>query len=359
MELNTGSHRSGTPYCDKLKVLEVTKEILYVAGMTVASHLKSLQALDLALRTGSLKGAADMLGITPAAAGQRIKVLEDYLGFELLTRGRSGLRPTPELVDAVEPLAAAFDKLRIVGQRLDFQRTNEIHIAANSDFVELWLTPRLPRYRANYPNISFCINGEGDAPLRVGQVDCAIAFSAPRKDSDVDVLFGDFLVPIGSFDNIDRLAKIVARDKLEGFPLLHVDFYKDDPQAIGWPEWIGAHGYRKKAFERGARFQRVAPALDAVLSGAGLMICGLALLSGLVDDRRISFPFPLATGARTSHAYCATFRASALIKPQVKRFREWLLAESVVTQRWLEQKVRGAQLDVGRGERSTRGPRRR
>ncbi len=115
--------------------------------MTVASHLKSLQALDLALRTGSLKGAADMLGITPAAAGQRIKVLEDYLGFELLTRGRSGLRPTPELSDAVEPLAAAFDKLKIVGQRLDFQRANEIHIAANPDFVDLWLSRRLARYR--------------------------------------------------------------------------------------------------------------------------------------------------------------------------------------------------------------------
>jgi len=80
--------------------------------MTVASHLKSLQALDLALRTGSVKGAADLLGITPAAAGQRIKVLEDYLGFELLTRGRSGLRPTPALADAVAPLAAAFEQLK-------------------------------------------------------------------------------------------------------------------------------------------------------------------------------------------------------------------------------------------------------
>ena len=169
----------GAKDCSKLKFLAADKENLYRGPMTVTSHLKSLQALDLAVRTGSLKGAADLLGITPAAAGQRIKVLEDYLGFELLTRGRTGLRPTSELLDAIEPLAAAFDKLKIVSQRLDFQRTNEIHIAANSDFVELWLTPRLDRYRARYPNISFCINGEGDAPLRVGHVDCEIAFGEP------------------------------------------------------------------------------------------------------------------------------------------------------------------------------------
>ena len=333
----------GAKDCSKLKFLAADKENLYRGPMTVTSHLKSLQALDLALRTGSLKGAADLLGITPAAAGQRIKVLEDYLGFELLTRGRSGLRPTSELRDAVEPLAAAFDKLKIVSQRLDFQRTNEIHIAANSDFVELWLTPRLDRYRARYPNISFCINGEGDAPLRVGHVDCEIAFGEPRGDSNTDVLFGDFLVPMGSPNNTERLSNIVTQDKLEGFPLLHLDFYKDDPKAIGWPAWIGAHGNRKKAFERGIRYQRVAAALDAALSGAGFMICGLALLAEWVEDHRLSFPFPLATGTWTGHAYCANFRAGALVKPQVKRFREWLLAESRGTQMWLEHRVRMAQ----------------
>ena len=41
--------------------------------MIVASHLRSLQAVELALRVGSLKGAAEILAITPAAVGQRIK----------------------------------------------------------------------------------------------------------------------------------------------------------------------------------------------------------------------------------------------------------------------------------------------
>ena len=59
--------------------------------MPVATHLKSLQALELAIRCGSLTGAADRLGITPAAVGQRIRALEDYLGTDLLLRGRSGL----------------------------------------------------------------------------------------------------------------------------------------------------------------------------------------------------------------------------------------------------------------------------
>jgi LysR family transcriptional regulator, glycine cleavage system transcriptional activator len=326
----------------KLKFLALTKENLYFEQMTNPTHLKSLQAVHLALRTGSLKAAADVLAITPAAVGQRIKSLEDYLGFELLTRGRLGLRPTAELTHAIEPLSDAFEKLNAVGQILDFQRVNEIHIAAHPDFVDLWLKPRLERFRTSHHNILFCINGEGEVPLRLGQADCEISFGKQRIDSDTEFLFRDFLVPIGSLENTERILNIAVSNKLEGFPLLHLDFYKDDPKAIGWPEWIGAHGYRRTALQRGIRFQRIAPALDAVFSSAGIMICGVALISQLIDAKKISFPFSLSTGAWTGHAYRAKFRAGALVKPQVKRFREWLLEESRVTQLWLRRKIRSA-----------------
>ena len=109
------------------------------------SHLKSLQAIELALRFGSLAKAADALSITPAAVGQRIKAIEDYLGLELIVRGRSGLRPTRALSGALEHLHAAFRELERFGDLLDVQKGEEIHIAAPSDFVELWLAQRLSR----------------------------------------------------------------------------------------------------------------------------------------------------------------------------------------------------------------------
>ena len=55
-----------------------------------SSHLKSLQAVESAIRFGALTREAEALSITPAAVGQRIKALEDYLGLELVVRGRSG-----------------------------------------------------------------------------------------------------------------------------------------------------------------------------------------------------------------------------------------------------------------------------
>lgn len=301
--------------------------------MPAVTHLKSLQALELAVRTGSLKAAADLLAITPAAVGQRVKALEDYLGLELLVRGRSGLQPAPALSGALPHLEAAFRDLELASQRLDLQRGHEVHVAAPPDFADLWLKPRLPGFKAEHPAMLFCVNGEGEAPMRLAPADCEIDFSAGREGCDV--LFHDFVAPVASRENTQRLSAIAEADRLEGFPLLHLDFYKDDPASPGWPQWIAARGLNRSAPERGIRFRRIAQALDAVHADAGLAICGLALVSEQIAEGRLTLPFAATSGVWTSHAFRARFRHDALVRPQVRRFRAWLLAEAATTDAWL------------------------
>lgn len=326
-----------------LKFLALAKVFPYEITMVAPSHLKSLQALELAVRHASFTRAADELGITPAAVGQRVKVLEDYLGIELLVRGRAGVRPTPELRSALPRLKAAFAELEAAARELDLQRGSELHIAAASDFVELWLMPRLERFRHAHPNITFCINGEGDAPLRLTQVDCQIAFSPFIADERNDLLFRDLVLPICSPENDARTARVAPQKRLEGFPLLHLDFYRDDPAVLSWPEWIAANGIERTAPDRGIRFQRIAAALDAVLADAGVTMCGMGLLAELIDDGRIRLPYPVMTAVETEHGFTASFRADWEAKPHVKRFRNWLAEESRDTAEWLAKKAAMAQ----------------
>ena len=307
--------------------------------MALLSHLRSFQALDAALRCGSLKAAADTLGITPAAVGQRIKALEDYLGMDLLTRGRSGLAPTPAMDTVADRLRLAFRELEGVADALDIQRGQEIHLAALSDVAELWLWPRLADFRTQHPNIRFCINGEGDAPLRLGPVDCEITFGPPVEEAHRDRLFLDFLVPVGSPENVRRIGGAAELDRLEGFPLLHLDFYKDDPSCPDWVEWVRLRGFRRTAPERGIRFQRIAAALDAVRADAGLTLCGLALLGDGLADGNLSLPFPISTGSWTEHVFQARYRADALARPQIRRFRRWLSDQARLTEFGLRAQV--------------------
>jgi LysR family transcriptional regulator, glycine cleavage system transcriptional activator len=295
--------------------------------MFIVSHLRSFQALELALRTGSLKNAAEMLAITPAAVGQRIKTLEDYLGIDLIVRSRSGIFPTAALSRAMPHLERGFSELGAAAEALDFQRVNEIHIAALPDLADLWLRPRLELFKAAHPNFLFCVNGEGDVAMRLGRADVEISFGERREQENVSLLFHDFLVPISSPGITQRIGKL-RKNKLEGFPLLHLDFYRNDPDAIDWPTWVAAHGHRTSATDRGLRFRRMTPGLDAVSSNAGPMICGLALIAERLEAGEFTLPFPMATGQWTGHAFHAQFRKDALLRPQLVRFRTWLEEEA-------------------------------
>ncbi len=305
--------------------------------MPVTTHLRALQALELVIRKGSLKSAAAELAITPAALGQRIKTLENYLGYDLLVRGRSGIRPTRELESATAHLGAAFRELETVCRILDFQRANEIHITADSDWADLWLRPRLAGFRKNNPNTLFCINGVGDVPVRLGDADCEIRFGAARGDESEELLFHDYLVPVSSPENTRRIAKLPADEMLEGFPLLHLDCYTLDAGEIGWREWCNEYGYRKTALERGIRYRKLMHALEAVFADAGFVICGVALVRPQVEDGTLGLAFPMSQGQWSKNAYRVGFRADSLRKAPIGHFREWLLAEARRTSDELRQ----------------------
>jgi LysR family glycine cleavage system transcriptional activator len=303
--------------------------------MLAPSHLKSLQALELAVRTGSFKAAADRLSITPAAVGQRVKALEDYLGIALLERGRAGIRPSPELASALPHLGSAFAALETAAHELDLQRGQELHLAAVSDFAELWLKPRLDRFRTAHPNILFCINGEGDAPMRLSKVDCEITYGPVPQDARCEGLFRDFVLPVGSPANVARTAGLAEDTRLEGFPLLHLDFYKDDPAGLSWPAWFARNRVARTAPDRGMRFQRITAALDAVQASAGLSLCGLAMISEAIETGAVALPYPLSTGSWSEHAFVARFRQDASARLHVIQFRRWLAQESRATTEWL------------------------
>ena len=302
-------------------------------AMVAPSHLKSLQALELAVRTGSFSAAAELLGITPAAVGQRVKTLEDYLGIALLARGKSGITPTPELLKALPHLATGFAGVETAAAVLDMQRPQQLHITADRDFAELWLKPRLDRFCTAHPNLRLCVNGDGET--RAARADLEISFGVPAADDACDLLFHDLVLPIASPANVRRTRELPVVDRLEGFPLLHLDFYKDEPGGGSWPRWCADNGIARTAPERGIRFQRIVDLVDAVDADAGMGLCGLALLSGAIDEGRIMLPFPEVAGRPTRQEFVARYRAPGPGNRQVAWFRQWLRAEAEATAAWL------------------------
>ena len=306
--------------------------------MTVATHLKSLQALELAIREGSLKAAARKLGLTPAAVGQRIRTLEGFLGTDLLLRGRSGLKPTPELERAMTDLTAAFEALDRVTETLDFQRVVEIHVVADPDWAELWLLPRLGAFREEHPNILFYINGEGDVPMRLGAPDCRIEYGGDRGEP----LYRDRLVPVTGPDNVRRIANWDPVMQMEGLPLLHLQNQRDSDDHPGWVEWFSAFGHRREGPDRGVHYRHARVALDAVRQNVGFLVCGLSLVIDDLDAGTVIWPFPVAQNLVAPHPYRLSVRPEVSARPQVRRFVDWLGDEAARTASELARRVGSA-----------------
>jgi len=248
------------------------------------------------------------------------------LGTDLLLRGRSGLQPTPELQQALADLRLAFGALERVIETLDFQRVSEIHIVADADWADLWLVPRLPEFRSRYSNILFCINRDGDVPLRIGTPDLQVVYgSAPGK-----ALFRDVIVT--GPDNSRRLADWDAQNQMEGMPLLHLKRQRDDKDYPGWVEWLKAFGHREIGNDRGIHYPNARLALEAVRENVGFLVCGLLLMLRDMKDKTIVHPFPISQNIVAPFPYRLRMSASAENRPQIRRFVEWLELESRETQ---------------------------
>ncbi len=301
--------------------------------MPLVTHLKALQAIDLAVRKGSFKDAAEQLGITPAAVGQRIRALEDYLGTDLILRGRSGLQPTAELRPALADLHQAFDALERASDALDFQRASEIYVVADPDWAELWLAPRLPNFRATFPNVLFCINGTGDVPLRLGAPDLRVV----NSDGAGTALFRDLLLPVTGPDNPRRIAGYDRANQMEGMPLLHLETQRENADRPGWVEWFERFGHRASGPDRGVHYKNARLALEAVRSNVGFLLCGLSLVLDGLDDETIVTPFPASDHLVAPHPYRLSIRDDGEKRPQIRKFADWLRDEARQTEARIER----------------------
>lgn len=331
--------------------------------MSRTTHLNALQALEMAIREGTLQGAAKRLGITSAAVGQRIRSLERFLDTDLLLRGRSGLRPTPALQATLADLQAAFAALDRVSDRLDFQRTAEIHIVADPDWSDLWLTPRLARFRQAFPNILFNVNGEGDVPLRLGAADVVIDRDPDGRTAGGDILYHEVFLPVGSPENAARISNpflTTQKDgtprylpvgtlddsqrvwrhsregSLEGFPLLHITPRHDAPDTPTWSDWLAVYPHDRTAPDRGVKYALVRNALDGVRSNAGLLVCGLSCVLDGLEQGTLSLPFPARESLTAKHPYRVQVRTEIKTRPQVSRFLAWLTDEAAATRAKME-----------------------
>lgn len=293
--------------------------------MSSPKHLNALQALESAIRLGSQKAAAQELGITPAAVGQRIRTLEDYLGVSLLTRSQQGVLPSPAVLPVLADLASGFESLGRCAELLRYSSHNQVRVRVPADWSALWLQPRLTSFLELYPHSEVLLDSTGAGAVP------DISIVQDEKADNATSLYRDYLLPVCSPENFARIEGLPEGEKLEGFPLLHLAEGTANAAELDWPTWVARHGQRLRGADRGVRFQRLVPAIRAMKSNVGMIICGLSLLENELGSGEVIMPFGPAPGSWASHEYQLVCAANSLKKPMVQAFRDWLVEEAELT----------------------------
>lgn len=304
--------------------------------------LQSLRVFEAAARHLSFKRAAEELHVTPAAVSHQIKGLEDYLGvalFRRLTRAlaltETGKAMLPKVQEGFECLALAVESTR-----RDVLR-HSLRVTLPPSFATRWLMPRLPSFAAAHPEIDLAISTrlatidvrdpatlEGDLmALREDREDVEIRYGSGHYPGlRADLIFPVDYVATCSPRFLTAKRPLRQPADLRYHLLIHDDTIPQRSERPSWPEWLKSAGVSGVDGERGPRFANSGLALEAAKDGLGVALAPRPLIARDVAAGQLAIPFSTAMPSRYAY-YLVTPQASAE-RPEVRQFREWVLAEA-------------------------------
>ena len=286
--------------------------------------LTALRAFDAAARHMSFARAAEELNVTPAALSYQIKSLEEHLGAPLFRRlnravelTEAGQALAPGAADGFQTLAAAWR----AAQRLQDDQT--LTVTAGPAFTAKWLAPRLYEFAQSHPEIELRFSASLKT-MDFGRdaIDVAIRFGyAPPPNLYSLPLAEEWVTPVMTPALAERYPDPAS---LRDAPLIFdssIDFL--DPPC-DWPAWFRAVGIDFTP-THGPRFSQADHAVDAALAGVGVALGRRALVIKDIAEGRLVAPYGIALSTGAKFRFLCPLGTEN--RPQIKAFRDWILAE--------------------------------
>jgi len=237
--------------------------------------LEWLRVFDAAARLGNFSAAAEALGLTQAAVSQRIRKLEAHLGTTLFVRLPRGVELTVDGEAYAPHVHTALLALQRSTADLFSTPRRRMTIAVQQSVIDLWIMPRLKTILDVFPALEITFS----TVHRLAELDGVSA--------DLEARFGDGRWPGREgrkmFDEF--LTPVCAPSLLDGketdwrrLPQIAISGPRD-----GWREWAAAAGVQPPR-PHTLRFDSFVHAMNAALTGAGVMLGSLALLGPQLES---------------------------------------------------------------------------
>ena len=292
-----------------------------------------MRAFEVSARHQSFSAAAAELNVTPAAVGQLVRTLEEWLGAPLFHRaagGRARLIPTEAAQRALPEIRAGFDRLALGLERLKGENSNSVlTVTVSPAFAANWLLPRMDRFQAICP----------DTDVRLDTNPNAVDFVSNRIDIGVrygqgswpglaaEKLMDEEVYPVCSPDMLRGTDRLTNPAELEHETLIH-DLSMDGHAGFPtWAAWLQKAGVAAASGARGMKINNSAAVLQAAIGGHGIALARSVMAR---DDLASGKLVRLFSGIRfcSPLAYYVVYHADHAGLPRIRAFRDWLMLEA-------------------------------
>ncbi|TFF39894.1 LysR substrate-binding domain-containing protein [Pseudomonas sp. RIT623] len=285
--------------------------------------LLALRAFCETTRLGSLKAAAERMGVSPGAISQQIRLLEQRLGVVLLSRSRYGVQLTEAGASLYPGLSRGFGQIESALLDLErLTRTSTLTISTQPSFASSWLVPRLADFNARHPQIDIHVQSTAAlADLHRDPVDIALRHGLGDYPGLASIpLLASVLLPVAS---PGLLAGGPALDEPQDclrYPLLQ------EAERADWTLWLQAHGVEPDSrSRRGPSFDEDLLLLRAAASGQGIALVQAQLAAEDLRSGRLVVALERPWPSR--FAYYLVTREEHLQRAPVRAFIEWIQAQ--------------------------------
>jgi LysR family glycine cleavage system transcriptional activator len=291
--------------------------------------LSALRAFEAAARHMSFSKAAHELHVTPAAVSHQIHALEQDLGVRLFHRLNRSIELTASARVLLLGLTEAFAGIQSSVSRLRAHNdTGTLTVTASPSFAAKWLVLRLHRFQEQCIEVDVRISATDDVvDLTKGDFDIAIRYGAGHYPGlDVELLLKNEVFPACSPQLLTAGPQLRTPDDLAAHNLIHDQAVERDPLAPTWPMWLKAAGVKNVPATTGLSFNNMHLALDAAISGHGVVLAQSTIAAADLATGRLVRLFSLALPDQ--FAYFIVTAPGALERPKVRAFRDWLRCEA-------------------------------
>jgi LysR family D-serine deaminase transcriptional activator len=308
-------------------------------------QLTNLHTFTIAAKFLSFTKASEELFITQGAVSQRIKALEQQLGFNVFVRMTRRLELTPEGERLLQALTHSFD---VIFSEIDNIRFNELkgelYLGVAPTFAQNWLLPRLPSFQALYPQLNIKLRVKAsELNFAHEPVDLAIYYSEGHHPQFYrQRLFDEQLTPVCTPDYYQRnfsampegewlpsdATFIHCTESLERFePNFEWQFWL---QAIERSNTILSHSVTTNkptdinVTERSYLFNHAEMAYSAAKSGIGIAMARVSQVQDSLDSGDLIAPFASVSASRGYDLICPN---GYQLRAKTQAFIQWLVEQ--------------------------------